>query len=75
MSHSGLGFFLSIGAFYRGKHWVFTMGKEYKYYEDAYTLYSDIVSGREKDKKNASIFIRSNGSGDEWFVVIWESVS
>ena len=51
------------------------MEKEYKYYEDAYTLYSDIVSGREKDKKNASIFIRSNGSGDEWFVVIWEAVS
>jgi len=51
------------------------MEKEFKYYEDAYTLYSDIVSGREKDKKNASIFLRSNGFGDEWFVVIWEIVS
>ena len=50
------------------------MEKEFKYYEDAYALYSDIVSGREKDRKNASIFMRENGAGDEWFVVIWEVV-
>ena len=47
------------------------MEAEFKYYEDAYELYSDILGGREKDKTNPFIFLRSNLSGDEWYVVQW----
>lgn len=32
------------------------MSKSFKTYEEAYSLYSDILSGREKDKTNPSIF-------------------
>lgn len=56
--------------------------KTFSTYSDAYSLYSDIVSGRDPDRKNASIFyekrqfyLGGGGNGTEMrdiFIVIWE---
>lgn len=48
------------------------MNKGFKTYAEAYQLYSDIVAGRDKDRKNATIiYVR----GDYYeFYVYWEEV-
>lgn len=47
------------------------MKKVFNTYEEAYQLYSDIVSGREPDRKNASISYMYRETGDCW-VVCWQ---
>lgn len=43
------------------------MNKTFKTYEEAYNLYSDIVSSRDKDRKNASIVM----TPDYQYMVCW----
>lgn len=43
------------------------MYKSFKTYSEAYALYSDIVSNRDPDRKNASILLDSG-----LFFVYWE---
>lgn len=44
------------------------MSKTFKTYGEAYALYSDIVSGRDPDRKNPSIVMDPNWN----FIVCWE---
>lgn len=43
------------------------MSKHFKTYSEAYALYSDIVSGRDPDRKHATIVIIEGT-----FYVFWE---
>ena len=48
------------------------MKKTFKTYEEAYALYSDIVAGRDPDRKDASIFYRQGTSEVfEGYIVQW----
>lgn len=55
------------------------MEKSFVEFSKAYDLYSDIVSGREKDRKNASIFLipgSQDGTGRlPQYLVKWEQVT
>lgn len=44
------------------------MSKSFKNYEEAYALYSDIVSNRDPDRKNASIVMNPQYE----YVVVWK---
>lgn len=48
------------------------MHKNFNKYSEAYALYSEIVSGRDVDRKNPSIFLLA-GSVDT-FRVYWEVI-
>lgn len=48
------------------------MKKAFNTYEEAYQLYSDIISGRDPDRKNASISYLGTSAGDSW-IVSWQS--
>jgi len=55
------------------------MQKSFSDYDKAYELYSDIVSGRDKDRKNASIFfVPSSWHGTvkipAQYIVEWEPI-
>jgi hypothetical protein len=48
------------------------MKKSFKSYEDAYALYSEIVSGRDPDRKDATITYQEGTTARfETFIVLW----
>lgn len=47
--------------------------KDFSKYSDAYLLYSDIMAGRDGDRKNASIFMFMVHSTYIKYRVQWES--
>jgi len=49
------------------------MKKTFQNYCEAYVFYGDIVSGRESDKKNASIVFIDKGE-KSGFTVEWEEI-
>lgn len=49
------------------------MKKYFETYADAYELYADIVSGRDPDRKNASIFLNPSMQANALYVVQWEA--
>lgn len=48
--------------------------KRFSKYEEAHALYSDIVSGRDSDRKNASIMWMPSDTTEGHFVVYWMSI-
>lgn len=49
------------------------MKKIFENYDEAYSLYSNIVSGREPDRKNPSIFFTDKGDDGKWYTVEWQT--
>jgi hypothetical protein len=47
------------------------MTKEFKNYDEAYSLYSDILSGREPDRKNPWITHRFDGATPNGIFNVW----